>query len=172
MKLVLLQFLAKHIDCVENVTMQLKPGESLFEYFTDIHLNCKVSIQADCVEQMSRIINVELLQNLVLNPYCAINNIDIPGLKFTAKITDDWCAWNNKVFLFEQKKGKLVIKEMNGEMDDYFNLDIRGLTALVYGSLESVSELKARKWGNPSETQSRILEEMFRHKLPFYFMKF
>ncbi len=51
--------------------------------------------------------------------------------RFTAHVTDAWCAWNNGAFLFESKNGKLKVSKVE-KNEETFELTISGLSALVF----------------------------------------
>lgn len=154
----MLQFVALHIDSYESIRMELPPGRDAGHYLTDV--NSKIEYSSMTI-QMGRIMVMEKMTGIKLNS---------PDLKFTAQIRDSQCLWNNKTWNFEIKGGVLTVSEKEGLCD--FWLDIRGISALVFGSIYDISEIQANKWGNPDSEMCKTFSTMFSYQIPVLFEKF
>lgn len=156
-----------HVDQVENISFPLKPSESEMEFFPDIGEPEFVRYER-APHQMGRIINVEQIGGIILNPYMHKNKIETPDLKLEIHVRDDLCSWNNGTFCFKMEKGKLIVKRMQRKLDEAFDLNIRGLSGLIYGAVEDLSELTARGWlQQVDEKKIEIIKTMFPYQLPF-----
>jgi len=162
-KFLLLQWLAKHVDQVEEIGLHIGQGEAFETWVTDV-TTCKKSEAPDtpgATHGMERIVIVEGLSGIPL-PKITHGS----GIKFVAKINDSLCAWNNAVFSFQEHDGKLLVNRVKeGEEKGAFNLSIQGLAALVMCGI-SPSDLIFKDWGNPSMQQEEILSQMFPTAFP------
>ena len=97
-----------------------------------------------------------------------ISGMQVGDGNFSAKITDPMCPWNEGVWTFESVDGKLEVTE--GKNADC-ELNIQGLSALVYGTIDPTS-FSIRGWGDPSLKAQAVMREMFRLETPYLLQYF
>lgn len=144
----LLQWLARHVDQVSQIELDLPPYEMPETWLAD--LNAKIHT-TEWVTPMGRVLDV-----------AGIGGLQTGAGRFTARITDPHTAWNNGVFSFETSGGELVVTP--AEQADC-ELTINGLSALIYGT-HSPTTFAIRGWGNPTPETQRIMEQMFPRMYP------
>ena len=143
----LLQWIARHIDQVRDARLQVPPCEQPETWLSDLQVKYQ-----DGWAPMARILNVR-----------RIGGAQVGVGAFTARIHDEHCPWNAGVFRFEAVDGALAVTEA-GKAD--FNLDIRGLAALLYGTHDPV-DFAIRAWGDPTPAQQTVLRTMFPPQIPY-----
>ena len=101
---------------------------------------------------MGRVVQVEKLSGL-----------NVGEGHFSAKITDENCDWNNRIFLFKAKEGILEVSESN-QFD--CELTIQGLSSIIYGCY-NLDDFEYKNWGKiPKEIMVKI-EILFPKINPF-----
>ncbi|MGD2158789.1 MAG: sterol carrier protein domain-containing protein, partial [Anaerolineales bacterium] len=146
-KYLLLQWISRHIDQAEEVEIWLPPYEHPGTWLADI----RPSFEPAFFAPMGRILDV----------------IDIKGMmvgagRFSARINDPICPWNEGVWSFESQDGVLQIRKSDRPDCD---LNVNGLAALVYGT-HNPDEFNLRAWGNPPKAVQEVMREMFPSKIP------
>jgi hypothetical protein len=167
----LLNFVALHMDTFEWIRMELPPGRDPSQFITDLTtkrdptsitpLSSNIHFQV-MSPQMGRVIVIEDLSGMKLK--CM--NVSI-----TFEVKDKNCDWNNAVYRFQVKEGVLTVTKLENVKSTFW-LDIRGISALVFGSVYDSSEIASNNWGNPSDKDSEILMTMFPYQIAVFFMKF
>ena len=147
-KYLLLSWLARHIDQAGKATLWLPAYEHPNTWFADI----RPKLEPVFVAPMGRVLDVSNLSGM-----------RIGAGHFTARIVDEDCPWNNGVWSFDGESGHLDVKPA---ADEDFSLTINGLSALVYG-VNDPTELWIRGWGDPSEPNQKLLQNMFSRKIPY-----
>ena len=106
---------------------------------------------------MARIIDVEkCLQNIPVNS----------NETLLMEVEDPQCAWNNHNYLFTSKNGLLTV-EIDDTLSPKVKINIRGLTAFLYGTLP-YQEIEANEWISGASTEETlILETWFPPKTPY-----
>ncbi len=84
-----------------------------------------------------------------------------PG-RFSARISDPLCPWNEQVWQFETVDGALQVSP--GENVDC-DLSIQGLAGLVFGTHDP-ADFFFRDWGNPPPPLQQIMRTMFPSLIP------
>ena len=134
-----LEWIARHIDQTNQVSILLPPFEQPSNWFSD--LNVKLDSQG--ISPMGRVLDIEKMNGLNAGE----------GL-FSAEIIDPVCPWNEGSWVFEGQNGKLNVTR--SEQADY-QLTIQGLSALVYGSIPP-SSYRYRGWGDiPHNVETSML---------------
>ena len=85
-----------------------------------------------------------------------------PG-RFSARILDPLCPWNEGVWQFETAGGELHVSPGGRAGCD---LTIQGLSALVYGTHDP-NDLPLRGWGNPTAELQAELRALFPPRVPY-----
>jgi len=165
----LLKFVAGHTAMVKEVVMEFaSPSETFLTWHPDVYQSLAISKISYC--QMARIVDVAALSGL----FCFVGS---SSRGFEALVIDKHCPWNhNKVFGFElQEPGSvLVITEKESKQEGVeVVLDIRGLTALLYGDVKTADELVARGGGRfDSEEAACSVFSLFSSCVTPYFASF
>ncbi len=147
-KLLLLNWIARHIDQVSNVELWLPPGLASETLYTDI----TPDFGKVFVAPMGRIINLERLGGMP---------VGAGEVQFV--LTDSDCDWHCGKWSLSSDQGTLAIKKT--ETVD-FSLTIQGLSALIYGVCDP-GEFELRGWGSPNPDQQTTLRNMFPPASPF-----
>ncbi len=129
----LLQFLARHVDQVRHVTVDVMPDEHPELWLTDLAQKVSADIAfPDSAAPMARVLSVEALAGLAVGPaHAAVRVVDDPF------IAGD--------YVLDGTAGKLdVSRGGSGSV----TLTAAGLSALVYGVVFP-EELPLRGWGDP-----------------------
>jgi GNAT superfamily N-acetyltransferase len=147
-KYLLLSWLARHVGQAGKVELWLPAFEQPNTWYMDI----RPQLEPVFVAPMGRILNVK-----------KIGGMEVNHGKFTAKIFDKQCPWNNGVWCFDGSSGLLEV--FPGQKED-FVLSIQGLSALVYG-VNDPGDFPYRGWGTPTIEFQSILRDMFPSKLPY-----
>jgi hypothetical protein len=143
----LLNWIARHIDQADRAELWLAPTEYPETWLADIHVNMESPARAG----MNRVLDVE-----------KIGGMQVGEGRFTARIVDPLCPWNEGIWQFESQAGVLqVSKASNADCE----LTIQGLTGLVAGTLDP-QDLPLRGWGNPSPAVQTIQRTIFPHVIP------
>jgi predicted acetyltransferase len=149
----LLQWIARHIDQADRVELWLAPSEQPETWLADMQMKTESAIRAP----MGRVLDVARIDGMTTGPG-----------RFSARITDPLCPWNEGVWQFETTDGALRVAQ--GERPDC-DLAIQGLTALVYGTHEPDS-FAIRGWGNPSPAVQATMQAMFPRLVPHLHERF
>lgn len=146
-KYLLLEWFARHADQAKEVELKLPPGEYAETWLADLYPNYS-SFEAP----MGRVLDV-----------AAIGGMEVGPGRFSAKILDPFCPWNEGIYQFESVEGNLQVSHARQAECE---LTIQGLTALVYGTHEPAS-FEFRGWGNPAPALQATLQTMFPPRLPY-----
>lgn len=146
-RFLLLEWLARHVDQVKTVKIGLPPFEQPETWLADLN----VSISAS-KPPLGRVADVAAIGGMQTGPG-----------RFTARISDPLCAWNEGCFAFETVEGVLHVSPAD-EAD--CDLGIQALSALVFGTHDP-GDLVYRGWGNPSPETQAVMRVMFPRKLPY-----
>lgn len=144
----LLQWIARHVDQVNEVEIWLPPFELPETWLADIRVNSESQIRAP----MGRIVDVANIGGMHTGPG-----------RFSACITDLVCPWNEGVWQFELVDGVLRVSASDAADCD---LTIQALAALVYGTHDP-DDFAIRGWGNPSLEVQAVMRSMFPPRLPY-----
>jgi len=134
----LLQWIARHIDQANRAELMLAPGELPETWLPDMN----VAVETGSLAPMGRVVDV-----------AAIGGMHTGAGRFSARISDPLCPWNEAVWRFEAADGLLQVAPAQ---ESEFDLSIQGLSALVYGSYDP-ADLPIRGWGAPpASAQERL----------------
>ena len=151
-KYLLLSWLARHVDQVQQIELRLPPSALPETWLPDL----RFTLSAD-EAPMGRIVTVAGINGMRCGPGC-----------FSARIIDPDCPWNNSVYLFEAVDDILHVSEVSTAQCD---LTIQGLTALIYGTHEPET-FAIRGWGDPSLELQAMMSTMFPPLLPYLYEKY
>lgn len=142
----LLEWLARHIDQIKEFTLTLAPDETPDTWWIDMDTRLEGGYAP-----MGRVLNVTRIGGIATGPGA-----------FVARISDDFCPWNEGVFRFESVEGALNVTP-GGDPD--CDLTIQGLSALIYGT-HPPDSFVYRGWGDPSPATQAAMLAMFPPALP------
>ncbi len=92
-----------------------------------------------------------------------------PG-RFTARIADPLCPWNEKTWQFETVDGLLQVSSADANAVGC-DLSIQGLTALVYGTHDP-GDFAIRGWGSPPPELQSAMRAIFPPMVPHLHERF
>jgi predicted acetyltransferase len=147
-KYLLLQWIARHVDQAKEVEIWLPPFEQPETWLADIQVTTESQERAP----MGRVADVAAIGGMHTGPG-----------RFSARISDPICPWNEGVWGFETVDGALQIAP--AEQADC-DLTIQAMAALVYGSHDP-DDFSIRGWGNPSPDILGTMRSMFAPQLPY-----
>jgi hypothetical protein len=114
-------------------------------------------------------LHVQRATDLVPTPMGRIAIVDAmdgmhtgPG-RFTARIHDAYCPWNNKAYTFETVDGLLTVTPADQAATE---LSIQALAALAYIGADP-GDFAYRGWGEPDQDMQAAMRQMFPPALPF-----
>ncbi|MBN1550864.1 GNAT family N-acetyltransferase [bacterium] len=150
----LFNYLAKHRDQVSRVMFNLPLNENFFQWIRDTQTSFEIKLKAQ--PWMVRLIDV----------ISAISDIPVScGGSVVFSLEDAFCPWNNGSYRIRETGGILNIERCSKLTQNRFT--IKGLSALVYGTL-SMGEIIHRRWADaPDRNDRNILTQWF-PVLPVY----
>jgi hypothetical protein len=154
-KYLLLQWLARHADQATQVELSLAPFELPETWLADI----KVATASDNRAPMGRVVDVAGLGGMHTGPG-----------RFTARIADPLCPWNEKTWQFDTVDGLLRVGPANASAAGC-DLSIQGLSALVYGAHDP-GDFALRGWGNPTPELQAAMRAVFPPMVPHIHERF
>jgi len=146
----LLNWIARHVDQVNEVTLTLRPTEAAELWWPDLTVRYQ---EGDA--PLGRVVNVTGLAGL-----------PVGSGAFSARIEDPFCGWNAGCYRFESVDGALVVTRLADGVSTDCTLGIQGLGALVYGTHDPAM-IPFRGWGDPSPEVQAVLREMFPPLAPY-----
>jgi len=154
-KYLLLQWIARHADQASQVELSLAPCELPETWLADI----KVTTASDNRAPMGRVVDVAGLGGMHTGPG-----------RFTARIADLLCPWNEKSWQFDTVDGLLRVGPA-GASAASCDLSIQGLSALVYGAHDP-GDFALRGWGNPTPELQAAMRAVFPPMVPHIHERF
>jgi predicted acetyltransferase len=153
-KYLLLQWIARHTDQTTTVILTTKPTDYVETWLTDLENEVKSPFIRDGYPPtpMGRVASVRDIGGMTTGPG-----------RFTARIIDTLCPWNNGIYAFSSVEGQLVVEEATTADCD---LTIQGLSALVYGGYDP-GDFSYRGWGNPDTSIQTTMRQLFPPVIPF-----
>ncbi len=149
----LLQWIARHVDQADRVELWLAPDEQPETWLADLGART----ESDPLAPLGRVLDVARIGGMPVGPG-----------RFTARIADPICPWNEGVWRFEATDGVLrVAPDAQPECD----LTIQGLAALVYGAYDP-GEIALRGWGDPPPDVQAAMQAMFPRQTPYLHERF
>lgn len=145
----LLDWIARHADQATTVELKLPPGELPETWLADLDIQLGVFDAP-----MSRVLDVGRLDGLGLQAG--------PG-RFSARILDPYCPWNEGIYTFEGKDGQLRVSQ-GGQAG--CELSIQALSGLISGT-HRPEVFPLRGWGNPGPDTQETMARMFPPQLPY-----
>jgi predicted acetyltransferase len=146
-KYLLLQWIARHIDQANRVELWLPPFELPETWLADMD----VTVETAYFTPMGRVVDVAGIGGMRTGPG-----------RFSARIADPLCPWNEGIWHFETVDGALQVhpaKQAGCE------LSVQALAALIYGTHDP-GDFTFRGWGNPSPEVQATMRTMFPRMLP------
>ena len=144
----LLQWIGRHADQAGEAAISLAPFEWPETWLADIKVNIGSAERA----AMGRVLDVAGIGGMHTGPG-----------RFSARILDPLCPWNEGVWQFETAGGELHVSPGGRAGCD---LTIQGLSALVYGTHDP-NDLPLRGWGNPTTELQAKLRALFPPRVPY-----
>jgi hypothetical protein len=149
----LLQWVARHIDQADRIELWLAPAEQPETWLADMQVKTETDIRA----AMGRVLDVAAIGGMAAGPG-----------RFTARVADPLCPWNEGMWQFETVDGALRVAT-GGHPD--CDLTIQGLTALVYGTHDP-GDFAIRGWGNPAPAVQAAMRNIFPTAAPYLHERF
>jgi predicted acetyltransferase len=144
----LLNWIARHVDQADRVELWLTDNEYPETWLADIQVKVESAIRP----AMNRVLDVE-----------KIVGMNVGKGSFSAKVIDPLCPWNEGIWHFESRDGKLHVEKAS-QAD--CELTVQGLSALVAGTRDP-QDLPLRAWGDPDPALQSIQREMFPDARPY-----
>jgi predicted acetyltransferase len=154
-KYLLLQWIARHADQANKVEISLAPFELPETWLADV----KVATESEIRAPMGRILDVAKLGGMHTGPG-----------RFTARVADPLCPWNEKAWQFETVDGLLRVS-VAGASAAGCDLSIQALAALVYGTHDP-GDFAIRGWGSPAPEVQAAMRAVFPLMVPYLHEKF
>ena len=147
-KYLLLEWIARHIDQINGIEITLPPFELPETWLTEL----EVSTETPWRTPMGRVVDVARIGGMHSGPG-----------RFSARVTDPLCPWNDGWWRFKTAEGVLQVGEAaKAECE----LTIQALAALIYGTHDP-GDFTIRGWGNPSPQVQEVMRGMFPPRLPY-----
>ena len=143
----LLSWIARHIDQAEWVELILPAWERPETWLEDL----QVKTSTFHITPMGRVLDLTRLDGL------PVGEGDRRELSFCARISDPLCPWNEGLWQFSARDGRLQVNPAAGADCE---LSIQALSALVYG-VNDPGEFSLRGWGDPSPALQETLRILF-----------
>ncbi|MET0415650.1 MAG: GNAT family N-acetyltransferase [Actinoplanes sp.] len=158
-RMLLLQFLARHVDQVERVTVQVPPDELPELWLTDldVHVEARAGRPGSSAP-MARLLSLDALSGLPAGPGRV--RIELTG--------DRWLAGSH---LLDGTTGALELVADGGGRVPTATLTASGLSALAYGVLDP-AELPLRGLGDVPADAAAELRGIFPRRVPYLFADF
>lgn len=150
----LLGWLARHIDQVKRVWINMQPDQRFETWLYDLEV--QIHTRKEMPAPMGRVINAAGLSGMIA-PHGAA------GAAFTVRLSDPYCAWNNGVFRFEEDDGLICVTPADQPECD---LTVEGLSALIFTGADP-DEFALRGWGNPSPETQEAMRALFPQTWPY-----
>jgi hypothetical protein len=144
----LLQWIARHVDQAGEVRLWLRPCEGPETWLPDLHTEWDTPPRGP----MGRVADVAALGGMATGPG-----------RFSARVSDPLCPWNEASWRFETVDGHL---EVDRTSETNCHLTIQALAGLVYGTHDP-GDFYYRGWGNPSSETQRMMRSMFPPREPY-----
>jgi hypothetical protein len=144
----LLEWIARHIDQAGKVDLWLPAYEEPTTWVSDLRPQLEPAFFAP----MGRVLDIASLQGLP----CGAG-------RFSARIIDSDCPWNDGIWEFDSTGGSLHIRPAR-QAD--CTLHIQGLSALVYG-VNDPADFTFRGWGDPEPALQETLRSIFSPQKPY-----
>jgi predicted acetyltransferase len=144
----LLNWIARHIDQADQVELWLPPYELPETWYSDIRVKTESQVRAP----MGRILDITRINGQKTGPG-----------KFSARISDPICPWNESVWQFESIEGRLSVTPA---VEPDCTLSIQALNGLVFGAHDP-GDFAFRGWGNPSGETQVAMRSLFPPQLPY-----
>lgn len=144
----LFDWLARHVDQARSVEILLPPGEQPERWLVDSY----VKVRGDTFCGMGRVLNIP-----------ALAGIQAGEGRFSARILDPSCPWNEGAWQFEGIGGSLQVKPVEDSPD---TVKIQALSALVYGTHDP-RDFVYRGWGDPGIEMQEVMRRMFPLQQPY-----
>lgn len=141
----LLQWIARHVDQADRAELWLAPAERPETWLADLAVKTETEVRAP----MGRVLDVARLGGMATGPG-----------RFTARLSDPLCPWNEGVWRFESANGELQTAPLAAEGQPDCHLTVQGLTGLVYGTHDP-EDFAFRGWGAPSLAVQATMRTMF-----------
>lgn len=148
-KYLLLQWIARHVDQAGEVQIWLPPFEQPETWLADIQVTTESQVRAP----MGRIVDVANISGMQTGPG-----------RFSARVSDPLCPWNEGIWQFETVDGMLQVCPADTEQADC-DLTIQALAALIYGTHDP-DDFSIRGWGNASPELQTTLRIIFPPLVP------
>lgn len=143
-----LQWIARHIDQADRAEIWLPPTEYPETWLADLRPEMELYFFAP----MGRVLDV-----------AALAGMQVGEGKFSVRISDPLCPWNEGTWAFASDSGSLAVNHAGNPACD---LTIQGLSALIYGTHDP-ADFAILGWGKPPAETQRIMRSVFPMQVPY-----
>ncbi|MBN1247512.1 MAG: sterol carrier protein domain-containing protein [Anaerolineae bacterium] len=98
-----------------------------------------------------------------------LTGLEVGSGKFTVRIIDLLCPWNEDIWLFDGNAGALRVQPSGEEADA--ELMMQAISALVYGTHDP-RDFAFRGWGTVPSQILEVMGRMFPRRLPHMYSQF
>lgn len=119
------------VDVIEMVAMSDPDAKEILSILSSYGLPI-CYYMPDSAELQKNGLLEEYTMMRIVNVKCAFESIRMPDIRFSVKVADDFCDWNNTALLVEYKEGVPEVKEYKGKEPDA-RIDIGELSSLLAG---------------------------------------
>ena len=147
-KYLLLAWIAHHTDQASKVELWLPAFEHPETWLDDL----KISAEPVPLSPMGRVLDV-----------AKMGGMQTGAGRFTARLSDPICPWNNGVWSFETANGMLEASPGGKAQCD---LGMQAIAALAYGTRDP-ADFSIRGWGAPSPELQETMRAMFPARIPY-----
>ena len=152
-KLNVLDFMARHVDQVKQIRMQLREGQHPHLWFSDDGETTVLSNEdASWGAPMGRIVTL-----------AGLNGIQVGNAEATITVSDPQAPWNNGVWTLSGRDGELTVTEGG---DPGGEVSINGLSAMLFSGLDPET-LPFRGWGSVNAETAEALQSLFPAITPY-----
>lgn len=153
-KYLLLGWLARHVDQVATVAMQVGADVWPETWLPDLAATFHSRALPWHPNPMGRVVQVAGLGGIAVGPG-----------RVAVRIADPQAPWNDGVWSLARVAGRLVVEPVPGAQADA-DLTIAGLSALVFAGTDP-ADFPFRGWGDPDPAAQDALRALFPPALPY-----
>jgi predicted acetyltransferase len=153
---VLFNYFARHRDQVGDFEMFIPMGTNFYNWFSDMRNQYELKMCEG--PWMVRIVDV----------LSAFQDIPVSSTgSFIMEVRDEMCTWNNGKYALKAKNGSLDISQCDDSVEADLSGDIKGITALLYGSA-NLSEIIDKGWLEVADLSTiNVLQDWFPEQILF-----
>jgi predicted acetyltransferase len=146
----LLQWIAQHIDQASSVELTLAPHDRPEAWLADL----KPRVETTHVAPMGRVVDL-----------AGLSGMAVGSGSVTVRVRDALCPWNEGVWRFEGRDGRLAVTPLHESSAVDGEVAIQAVSAMVYGTHDP-ADYPFRGWAPASTGLLSSIASLFPRKLP------